>query len=391
LHGRPYWSCPERRSRRRQDQNRNTLATLGQEQKTRLESLASEIRLQTQRQQEDQTKLRAELIDALKDLGIQQRSASELQSQQQRERLDGVARVLTELTRKQEEAQAGLRTAVEQRLDQLRNDNAEKLEKIRHTVDEQLQGTLDKRLGESFKQVSDRLEQVHKGLGEMQSLASGVGDLKRVLTNVKTRGTWGEVQLGSLLEQVLTPDQYLQDAQTRPGSAEWVEFAIRLPGRGDGELEVLLPIDAKFPQEDYERLVLAADRADIEAVEAASKQLETRIRNSAKEIRNKYINPPQTTDFAILFLRPAARAGRRDATGANRECRAWTGPASEQTLAPTTAATQRASAMASHTAWKLPATACQISWPSTRSIWRCAISGISDSAVWARSTVGLFG
>jgi DNA recombination protein RmuC len=208
-----------------------------------------------------------------------------------RDRLDAVGRALTELGAK-----------VEQRLDVIRGENAQKLEQMRQTVDEKLQGTLEKRLGESFKLVSDRLEQVHKGLGEMQTLANGVGDLKRVLTNVKARGTWGEMQLGTLLDQMLTPDQYLKDAVCRPGSQERVEFAIRLPGRGDGEPEVLLPVDAKFPNEDYERLLLAAERADADAVELASRQLETRVRQFAREIRDKYINPPHTTDFAILFL-----------------------------------------------------------------------------------------
>jgi DNA recombination protein RmuC len=162
---------------------------------------------------------------------------------------------------------------------------------------------LEKRLGESFRQVSERLEQVHKGLGEMQNLAIGVGDLKKVLTNVKTRGTWGEMQLGNLLEQILTPEQYAQNVATKQGSAERVEFAIKLPGRDthDGKT-VWLPIDAKFPKEDYERLVEASERADADAVEQAAKQLELRIKAEAGDIRDKYIDPPNTTDFGILFL-----------------------------------------------------------------------------------------
>jgi DNA recombination protein RmuC len=173
---------------------------------------------------------------------------------------------------------------------------------MRATVDEKLQGTLEKRLGESFKQVSDRLEQVHKGLGEMQTLASGVGDLKRVLTNVKTRGTWGEVQLGAMLEQVLSPEQYATNVPTKAGG-ERVEFAIKLPGRGEDTADVIwLPIDAKFPLEDYQRLVEAQERIDPAAAEAASKQLETRIKQCAKVICDKYIGPPKTTDFGILFL-----------------------------------------------------------------------------------------
>jgi DNA recombination protein RmuC len=172
---------------------------------------------------------------------------------------------------------------------------------MRATVDEKLHETLEKRLGESFKQVADRLEQVHKGLGEMQSLAVGVGDLKRVLTNVKSRGTWGEVQLGALLEQTLTREQYDTNVATKPGSRDRVEYAIRLPGR-DGGAPVWLPVDSKFPVEDYERLVLAADRADPQAVEEAARALEMRLRNEARAIRDKYVDPPATTDFAILFL-----------------------------------------------------------------------------------------
>ncbi len=194
-----------------------------------------------------------------------------------------------------------LRETLERRLRELQGDNAIRLEEMRRTVDEKLHATLEQRLGASFKQVSDRLEQVHKGLGEMQALASDVGDLKRVLTNVKTRGTWGEVQLASLLEQLLIPEQYAANVATVPGSNERVEFAIRLPGRGD-DAPVWLPIDAKFPREDYERLVIAQEKADPVAAEAAARQLEVRMRLEAKTIRTKYISPPDTTDFALLFL-----------------------------------------------------------------------------------------
>jgi DNA recombination protein RmuC len=196
-----------------------------------------------------------------------------------------------------------LRKAVEDRLTALQTDNAVKLDQMRATVDERLQTTLETRLGESFRAVSERLEQVHRGLGEMQALASGVGDLKKVLTNVKTRGTWGEVQLGSLLEQVLAPGQYEANVATRPGSAERVEFAIKMPGRaGDDAGVVWLPVDAKFPQEDYQRLIEAADRGDAEAVETAARQLEARIKTSARDIHDKYLDPPHTTDFGVLFL-----------------------------------------------------------------------------------------
>lgn len=187
-------------------------------------------------------------------------------------------------------------------IDRMRSENGVKLEEMRVVVDEKLQGTLEKRLGESFKQVSDRLEQVHKGLGEMQNLANGVGDLKRVLTNVKTRGTWGEVQLGNLLEQIFRPDQFLVEANCRKGTAERVDYAIRLPGKGPYDSEVLLPIDSKFPVEDYERLRIAAERGDAEAVEVAGKALEVRVRTFAKDISEKYINAPVTTDFAVMFL-----------------------------------------------------------------------------------------
>ena len=209
---------------------------------------------------------------------------------------------LAKLTTSSELKLDALRTAVEHKLSQIQTDNAAKLEEMRKTVDEKLQGTLDKRLGESFKQVSDRLEQVHKGLGEMQTLATGVGDLKKVLTNVKTRGTWGEYALGNLIEQVLTPDQYLQNVPTKEGSTERVEFCVRMPGRGEGNEDLLLPIDAKFPREDYERLVEASERADVAGVEECSAKLEARVRSFAQDICDKYINPPRTTDFAILFL-----------------------------------------------------------------------------------------
>ena len=194
-----------------------------------------------------------------------------------------------------------LRLTVETRLGAIQTENAAKLEEMRKTVDEKLHATLEQRLGESFKLVSERLEQVHRGLGEMQTLAAGVGDLKKVLTNVKTRGTWGEVQLANLLEQVLTAEQYAENVATRPKSCDRVEFAIRLPGREDGQ-PVWLPIDAKFPVEDYQKLVEAHERADVIAVEAAAKALEIRLKDEAKTIREKYIEPPYTTDFAILYL-----------------------------------------------------------------------------------------
>ena len=196
-----------------------------------------------------------------------------------------------------------IRGTLEKQLKELQADNAGKLDQMRQTVDEKLQSTLETRLGESFKLVSERLEQVHRGLGEMQGLAAGVGDLKRVLGNVKTRGVFGEVQLAGILEQVLTPEQYAANVATRPGSNERVEFAIRLPGAGDGaDSQVWLPIDAKFPREDYERLLDAQERADADAASVAGAALERRLRDEAKSIAAKYVSPPHTTDFAILFL-----------------------------------------------------------------------------------------
>ena len=197
---------------------------------------------------------------------------------------------------------AEVRGTLEQQLGALQASNTAKLDEMRQTVDEKLQSTLQARLGESFKQVADRLEQVHKGLGEMQTLAQGVGDLKHLLTNVKTRGMFGEAQLAALLEQVFAPDQYAEQVVTRPGTRNAVDFAIRLPGRGDEGLPLWLPIDAKFPNEDYERLLDAQQRADAGAVEVAAKALEARIRLEAKGIAEKYVEPPHTTDFAILFL-----------------------------------------------------------------------------------------
>src|SRR5216117_554374 len=202
-----------------------------------------------------------------------------------------------ELTRSLE----GVRSAVDVRLRQLQEDNAKQIDKMRATVDEKLQGTLEKRLGESFKLVSDRLEQVHQGLGAMQQLASDVGGLQRVLTNVKTRGGWSEWQLGVLLEEMLTRDQFATNIKMREDTDERVEFAIKLPGDENGA-PVWLPIDAKFPTEDYYRLIAAQEKGDMTAIDEAIKSLETQLKRSAKDICQKYINPPRTTDFALMFL-----------------------------------------------------------------------------------------
>ena len=207
---------------------------------------------------------------------------------------------LADLTRAIQLNLGEVRTTLQGQLSALQQGNETKLDQMRATVEEKLQSTLEARLGESFRLVSERLEQVHRGLGEMQSLAAGVGDLKRVLSNVKSRGTFGEVQLAALLEQVLAPDQYASNVVTRPGTNERVEFAIRMPGRD--ETPVWLPVDAKFPSEDYERILAAQESADREAFDAAARALESRIRLEAKTLREKYVEPPHTTDFAILFL-----------------------------------------------------------------------------------------
>ncbi len=222
----------------------------------------------------------------------------------QNTKLESFAQRLTDLTGSNERTQQALRTLVDERLRQLQEDNAKKLDLMRQTVDEKLQGTLERRLGESFKQVTERLEQVHRGLGEMQTLAAGVGKLERVLTNVKTRGTLAEVQLGALLEQFLSPEQYASNVETRKGSNQRVEFAVKFPDRDSNPSDACLwlPIDAKFPIEDYQRLVDAQERADAEQAEAAAKQLEVRIKGAARDIRDKYLDPPTTTNFGIMFL-----------------------------------------------------------------------------------------
>ncbi len=221
----------------------------------------------------------------------------------QKNQLELFAARLKELTTSNEERLDKLRDGVDARLKLIQEDNSRKLEQMRATVDEKLHDTLEKRLGESFKLVSERLELVQRGLGEMQSLANGVGDLKKVLTNVKTRGTFGEIQLGSLLEQILAPGQYESNVETRHGSGQRVEFALKLPGR-DGTTEgmVWLPLDAKFPQEDYLRLVEAQEAADAVAAAESGKQLDRSVRDMAKTIRDKYLDPPHTTDFGVMFL-----------------------------------------------------------------------------------------
>ncbi len=253
------------------------------------EKMERSIRDDLARNREENTtasqKAREELAASLKNVG------------------DSLNKQITAMTLSTEQRLDAVRQAVEQRLTAMQTDNALKLEQMRATVDEKLQSTLEKRLGESFKQVSDRLEQVHKGLGEMQNLAVNVGDLKRVMTNVKTRGTWGEVLVENLLSQILSPGQFEKNFKPRESGGEVVEFAIKLPGRTeDGQESVWLPIDSKFPKEDYEAIGAAQDRADTAAMEAAGRSLEARIKLFAQDISTKYLNPPRTTDFGIMFL-----------------------------------------------------------------------------------------
>ena len=280
-----------------------SIDSISQTQQKRLGDFANQLGGVKQSSDVGATALRGEVALALKQFREALQSQINDMGGFQKQRLDAFATQIAALTDRNEKKFDELRVAVEAKLAQLQADNTAKLEEMRRTVDEKLQGTLEKRLGESFQLVSQRLEQVHKGLGEMQSLATGVGDLKRMLTNVKTRGTWGEMQLGNLLEQILTPQQFARNVQTKPSGREVVEFALRLPGRDEENgKEVWLPIDAKFPKEDYERLVDAAERGDAVAVEQAGKDLENRVRSQARDIRDKYIAPPHTTDFGLLYL-----------------------------------------------------------------------------------------
>jgi DNA recombination protein RmuC len=284
------------------DLQKDVIALMNTQQ--RLEGvLKDEITANRQETAQSARQARQELGTTLKmsSDSLQQRLADNIRVQ--KDQLDSFSKQLVALARLNEEKLETMRKTLETQLRSLQDDNTRKLEQMRATVDEKLQSTLDQRLGESFKQVSERLEQVYKGLGEMRTLASGVGDLKKVLTNVKTRGTWGEIRLSHILEQILTPEQYDENVATRKNSNERVEFAIKLPGPdADKEKVVWLPIDAKFPQEDYQRLMDARDAADKELAEKHIKNLEMRIKAEAKLIKEKYLEPPDTTDFGIMFL-----------------------------------------------------------------------------------------
>ncbi|MEN6509400.1 MAG: DNA recombination protein RmuC, partial [Smithella sp.] len=270
---------------------------------------------------------RAELAGALKSFGdsVQTRMADIAKIQN--DQMESFARQLSILTATNEKKMDDIRLIIDGKLKQIQEDNTRQLDRMRETVDEKLQNTLEKRLGESFKQVSERLEQVHQGLGDMRTLATGVGDLKKVLTNVKSRGTWGEVQLGALLEEILSPEQYLKNVKIKDSGGDFVEFAIKLPGQGESPSDfVLIPVDAKFPMEDYSRLMEAQEKGDVSAAEDAVRQLESSIKKAAKDICQKYIDPPRTTDFGIMFLPSEglyAEVIRRTALVSNlqRECR----------------------------------------------------------------------
>jgi len=262
-----------------------------------------ELRMSREEARSAGRELREEVSGSLKSTNEVLAKTLEGMGKLQQAQLEGMTKQLRELTESNQGALDRIRLTFDSRVKELQEGNEKKLDEMRKTVDEKLHDTLEKRLGESFKLVSDRLEAVHKGLGEMQHLATGVGDLKRVLTNVKVRGTWAEVQLGAILEQILNPDQFERNVRVKPDSSESVEFAVRLPGpKDDPGACVWLPIDSKFPQEDYLRLQEAAERADPVAVQAATDSLARTVRSAAKDIHDKYISPPNTTDFAIMFM-----------------------------------------------------------------------------------------
>ena len=264
----------------------------------REEIARSRTESQTQSQQE-----RTELAGSLKSFedSVQTRMAGIAKIQN--DQMESFARQLNMLTAANEQKLDNIRLEIDAKLKQIQDDSARQLDRMRETVDEKLQNTLEKRLGESFRQVSERLEQVHQGLGDMRTLATGVGDLKKVLTNVKSRGTWGEIQLGALLEEILSPEQYLKNVKIHEHGSDFVEFAIKLPGQGESTSDfVLIPVDAKFPMEDYSRLIEAQEKGDVTTAEDAIRQLENSIKKAAKDISQKYLAPPKTTDFGIMFL-----------------------------------------------------------------------------------------
>jgi len=269
----------------------------------RIERVEREVRVQLQTTAQSSHAATVQQFDGMRrQLETQGLVARDEQTRNLKLFADSMNQTLARLTESNAARMGEVRATLEAKIKDLQADNGARLEEMRKTVDEKLHATLESRLSASFQQVSERLERVHQGLGEMQQLALGVGDLKRVLTNVKTRGTWGEVQLEMLLEQVLTPEQYAKNVETIAGSGARVEFALKLPGQVEGGSPVWMPIDAKFPKEQYERLLEAADRADADGVAQAGRELERAVRGEAKTISEKYVSPPHTTDFAILFL-----------------------------------------------------------------------------------------
>jgi DNA recombination protein RmuC len=281
----------------------NTLDGLGKTQWNQLEAMSRGIKELHEGNQIKLDEIRKSSADGLDTSNKTISNTLTKLGSDQKEQLDGLTKQLHEFAESNRTALDRIRGTFDERIKELQEGNEKKLEEMRKTVDEKLHDTLEKRLGESFKLVSDRLDTVHKGLGEMQVLATGVGDLKRVLTNVKARGTWAEVQLGGLLEEILTNRQYQRNVQVKPDSNERVEFAIRFPGQNnDPDTGYWLPIDSKFPQEDYLRIQQAADAGDVDALQSAVEALARTIKHSAKDISSKYICPPHTTDFAIMFL-----------------------------------------------------------------------------------------
>lgn len=289
--------------RRREIKSQDFFATFEKQQERTEHMVRDEFARNRQESAGSARQSRQEIGSILKSTSDSQlRQMSEVAGMQ-KDQLDSFSKQLLALTKLNEDKLESLRKTIEAQLRAIQEDNSRKLEQMRTVVDEKLQSTLEKRLGESFKQVSERLEQVYRGLGEMRSLATGVGDLKKVLTNVKTRGTWGEIRLSHILEQILTPDQYEVNVATKKASSERVEYAIKLPGQGSRKDKIVwLPIDSKFPQEDYQRLLDAQEAADKVQAEKSVKNLENRVKAEAKAIREKYIDPPNTTDFGIMFL-----------------------------------------------------------------------------------------
>lgn len=280
----------------------NQISDFSKEQSRLEQSIRNEIAQNREESLRNSKLDRQETSSTLKQFNESLVSQMKLIADLQKNQLDTFSNQLVKLTETNELALGKMRDTIEQKLREIQNDNNLKLDQMRVTVDEKLHSTLERRLGESFNSISQRLEALYKELGEVQSLANGVNDLRKALTNVKTRGTWGEIQLGNIIDEILTKDQYSTNVPTKKGSNDRVEFAIKLPGNDDKKTCVWLPIDAKFPQEDYQKLIEAQETGSKAVVEETSRQLEIRIKSEAKDIKEKYIDPPNTTDFGIMFL-----------------------------------------------------------------------------------------